>query len=156
MGGGWFPDDWEEQLPPHVGERVLQRVREMLPHVGELILEPGRALAQSSMALAVRVLEVRRERDGTIGDVVVDGSIAELAYHNYTVFPHRLLWHDPAARRWRPVGRGAARILGRLCMEKDILAESLALPDSLAEGDLLVICDAGAYDRSMSYSFGKG
>lgn len=122
----------------------------------ELILEPGRALAQSSMALAVRVLEVRRERDGSIGDVVVDGSIAELAYHNYTIFPHRVLWHDAVAQQWLPMGRGTARMLGRLCMEKDILAESLAMPESLAEGDLLVICDAGAYDRSMSYSFGRG
>ncbi len=101
-----------------------------------LFLEPGRALAQSSMALATRVIEVRRESNGRIGDVVVDGSIAELAYHNYTVFPHRILWRDPLEHRWRSVGRGTARILGRLCMEKDILAEAIDAPETLAAGDL--------------------
>lgn len=156
IGGGWFPDDWRDELSQRFGDRIIQHVTQALPHVRELCMEPGRALAQSSMALAVRVLEVRRESDGCIGDVVVDGSIAELAYHNYTIFPHRFLWHDPVEQRWRPVGRGTSRILGRLCMEKDILAEAVAMPESLAVGDLLVFCDAGAYDRSMSYSFGRG
>jgi diaminopimelate decarboxylase len=41
-------------------------------------------------------------------------------------------------------------------MEKDILAEAVDVPDSLAVGDLFAFCDAGAYDRSMSYSFGQG
>jgi diaminopimelate decarboxylase len=156
LGGGWYPDDWADELSPRFEERVIQQVTRALPHVRELFLEPGRMLAQSSMALAVRVLEVRRGADGRIGDVVVDGSIAELAYHNYTIFPHRILWRDPVEQRWRPVGRGQARILGRLCMEKDILAEAVDVPDSLAVGDLFAFCDAGAYDRSMSYSFGQG
>jgi diaminopimelate decarboxylase len=156
LGGGWYPDDWADELSPRFEERVIQQVKRALPHVRELFLEPGRMLAQSSMALAVRVLEVRRGADGRIGDVVVDGSIAELAYHNYTIFPHRILWRDPVEQRWRPVGRGQARILGRLCMEKDILAEAVDVPDSLAVGDLFAFCDAGAYDRSMSYSFGQG
>lgn len=156
IGGGWFPDDWTQELSPHFEEQIIGRVTRSLPHVRELFLEPGRALAQSSMALAMRVLEVRREANGRIGDVVVDGSIAELAYHNYTIFPHRILWYDSIEQRWRPVGRGTGRILGRLCMEKDILAEALDVPDSLAAGDLLVFCDAGAYDRSMSYTFGQG
>jgi diaminopimelate decarboxylase len=156
LGGGWFPDDWTEELAQHLSARIVGRLASALPGVREVILEPGRALSQSSMALAVRVLEVRRAGDGQIGDVVVDGSIAELAYHNYTIFPHRILWHDAAEQRWRPVGRGPGRILGRLCMEKDILAEAVGMPSSLAAGDLLVICDAGAYDRSMSYSFGTG
>jgi diaminopimelate decarboxylase len=159
IGGGWFPDDWAEELPERFGARIMRRLASALPHVRELILEPGRALAQPSMALAVRVLEVRRRGDGQFNDVVVDGSIAELAYHNYTIFPHRVLWHNPddtGEQLWRPLGRGTGRILGRLCMEKDILAEALAVPESLRAGDLLVICDAGAYDRSMSYSFGQG
>ena len=47
-------------------------------------------------------------------------------------------------------------ILGRLCMEADILAESIALPASLQAGDMIVIGDTGAYDSSMTYDFGKG
>jgi diaminopimelate decarboxylase len=41
-------------------------------------------------------------------------------------------------------------------METDILASDLALPESLREGDRLVIGDAGAYDASMAYNFGRG
>jgi diaminopimelate decarboxylase len=156
VGGGWFPDDWTAELSAHLEDRVIPRVTRALPHVRELFLEPGRALAQSSMALAVRVIEVRREPSGRIGDVVVDGSIAEIAYHNYTVFPHRILWRDSLEQCWRSVGRGTARILGRLCMEKDILAEAIDAPETLAAGDLFVFCDVGAYDRSMYYSFGRG
>jgi diaminopimelate decarboxylase len=156
LGGGWFPNDWTDELIPHFEDRIIRRLQRVLPHVSEVCLEPGRALAQSSMALAVHVLETRHAGDGKIGEVVVDGSIAELAYHNYSVFPHRILWHNRAEQRWCALGRGRGRILGRLCMEKDILAEAIDLPTSLADGDLLVFCDAGAYDRSMSYSFGQG
>jgi diaminopimelate decarboxylase len=156
IGGGWFPNDWTDELISHFEDRIIKRLRRALPHVSEVCLEPGRALAQSSMALAVQVLETRRGGEGGIGDVVVDGSIAELAYHNYTVFPHRILWRNREEQQWRALGRGGGRVLGRLCMEKDILAEAIELPASLAAGDLLVFCDAGAYDRSMSYSFGQG
>jgi diaminopimelate decarboxylase len=41
-------------------------------------------------------------------------------------------------------------------MEHDILASNVELPISSEVGDLLVFCDAGGYDRSMSYEFGRG
>jgi diaminopimelate decarboxylase len=46
--------------------------------------------------------------------------------------------------------------LGRLCMEHDVVARDVELPKTAREGDVLVFCDAGAYDRSMSYVFGCG
>jgi diaminopimelate decarboxylase len=155
VGGGWFPDDWTTELHARLMQSLALRVKSLLPAARELIFEPGRAVAQSSMALAMRVLEVRR-RGAVVREVVVDGSIAEMAYHNYSRFPHRFVWFDQVAGAWRQLGSGRARILGRLCMEKDVLAEAIALPDALVAGDLLVACDAGAYDRSMSYTFGMG
>jgi diaminopimelate decarboxylase len=41
-------------------------------------------------------------------------------------------------------------------MEDDIVARNVELPESAQVGDVLVFCDAGAYDRSMSYVFGRG
>jgi diaminopimelate decarboxylase len=41
-------------------------------------------------------------------------------------------------------------------MEHDIVASNIALPETAQVGDVLVFCDAGAYDRSMSYVFGRG
>lgn len=145
-GGGWFP-----------GDRAVEGIRDcvagMLPNVEEVIAEPGKALSQSSMALAMRVLEIRRFGGG-YSEAVVDGSIAELPMHAFQ--PHRILCFDHASGQWHPLGRGRSMLLGRLCMEHDIVAANVALPDHAREGDVLVFCDAGAYDRSMSYVFGCG
>ena len=103
------------------------------------------------MAMVTSVLDVRRQ-DGTIHEVVVDACIAELPLAS--VYPHRFF--HIAGDRLVPLPRGPVRVLGRICMEDDVLSHGLELPDSLRIGDRLVICDAGAYERSMSYAFGRG
>jgi diaminopimelate decarboxylase len=69
--------------------------------------------------------------------------------------PHRIL-HRDARGTLKPLARGRAQLQGRLCMEHDFVATSVALPEDAAPGDLLIFCDAGAYDKSMSYVFGCG
>ncbi len=152
IGGGWFPED----LGKDSGEQFRKAIRlipEFLPHVREIITEPGKALAQPSMALAMQILEIRAFSGGT-QEVVVDGSIAELPMHFF--YPHRILCQDADGGAWKSLSRGKTRLLGRLCMEHDIVASNVALPDTAQVGDVLVFCDAGAYDRSMSYVFGCG
>jgi diaminopimelate decarboxylase len=41
-------------------------------------------------------------------------------------------------------------------MEHDVVATNVELPEGAQVGDVLIFCDAGAYDRSMSYVFGRG
>ena len=41
-------------------------------------------------------------------------------------------------------------------MEDDILSKGVELPDSVEVGDLVVFGDAGGYERTMSYDFGRG
>ena len=65
-----------------------RRVPAFLSGVRQIISEPGKALAQPSMALAMQILEIRRA-EGKPSEVVVDGSIAELPM--YFVYPHRIL-----------------------------------------------------------------
>jgi diaminopimelate decarboxylase len=110
-------------------------------------------MAQPTMALGMRLLELA-EPSGDVQDAVVDGSIAELPMNFHQ--PHRILHQDARSGVWRALKRGKAKLLGRLCMEHDIVASNVALPEGVAVGDLLVFCDAGAYDRSMSYVFGRG
>jgi diaminopimelate decarboxylase len=158
VGGGWFPDDWHEDA----GERfrlAVERAREYLPNLKEIVSEPGKAMAQPSMALAMRLLEVEEpcgsgDPDDEVTEAVVDGSIAELPMHAFQ--PHRILCLDPATGEWRPLKRGKTRLMGRLCMEHDVVAWNVELPEGVGAGDVLVFCDAGAYDRSMSYVFGRG
>lgn len=155
MGGGWAPDDWQDSAAGRFAQAV-KAVQEKLPNVRRIISEPGKAVAQPSMALAMRILEIGDNGGDEKADVeaVVDGSIAELPM--YFVHPHRILHQSEGGGEWKTVGRGKTHLMGRLCMEHDIVATGVALPEGAKAGDLLVFCDAGAYDKSMSYVFGHG
>jgi len=153
VGGGWFPDDWHADSDDRFTAAV-ERAREFLPHVAQIISEPGKAMAQPSTALAMRLLELEESPEGEIKEAVVDGSVAELPMHFFQ--PHRILHRNSVTGEWRALGRGKTLLLGRLCMEHDIVAWNVELPEDAQAGDLLVFCDTGAYDRSMSYVFGRG
>ncbi|HVG18748.1 MAG TPA: hypothetical protein VNI02_06815, partial [Blastocatellia bacterium] len=152
VGGGWFPDDWHGEAVDQFASAV-NRARNFLPHVEQIISEPGKAIAQPSMALAMRVLEFE-DSQAEIKEAVVDGSIAELPMHFFQ--PHRILYKDARTGQWGALRRGKTQLLGRLCMEHDIVARGVELPEGARVGDVLIFCDAGAYDRSMSYVFGRG
>jgi diaminopimelate decarboxylase len=152
MGGGWFPDDWHAGDEPKFTEAV-EAVRAALPSVRQIVSEPGKAMAQPSMALAMRILEIQEHEDDYV-EAVVDASIAELPM--YFFYPHRMLRRCSTTGEMQPLGRGKTHLMGRLCMEHDIVATNVQLPEGTRAGDLLIFCDAGGYDRSMSYVFGRG
>jgi diaminopimelate decarboxylase len=152
VGGGWFPDDWHVDSDDRFASAV-RRAPDFLRRVRHIISEPGKAIAQPTMALAMRLLEFE-ESDEEIKEAVVDGSIAELPMHFFQ--PHRILWKNPRNDAWQALKRGKTHLLGRLCMEHDIVARYVELPEGARVGDVLIFCDAGAYDRSMSYVFGRG
>jgi diaminopimelate decarboxylase len=152
MGGGWFPDDWHASEDGKFATAV-ETVRAMLPGVRQIVSEPGKAMAQPSMALAMRVLEIQEHEEEYV-EAVVDASIAELPM--YFFYPHRMLRQCGETGELQPIGRGKTHLMGRLCMEHDIVAANVQLPEGTRAGDLLIFCDAGGYDRSMSYVFGRG
>ena len=101
----------------------------------------------------MQILEIRDAANGA-PEVVVDGSIAELPMHFF--YPHRILCQDGENGDWKSLNRGNMQLLGRLCMEHDIVASNVELTGTAQVGYLLVFCDARAYDRSMSHVFGRG
>ncbi len=147
FGGGYHPDDFA-RLP---FREIVRFARKNLPDLADVYVEPGRALTQATMAIVTRVLDVRRHQ-GKLHEVVVDACLADLPLA--AVYPHRIF--RIADDRLVPAARGPVRLLGRICMEDDVLSPGLDLPDDLSIGDRLVVCDAGAYERSMSYAFGRG
>ena len=149
LGGGWQPDDFDAVLLPRLGELVA-RCHAELDALEVVVLEPGRALVQPLAVLETTVLELR-ERDG-VREIVVDASLAEVP--RCVWYPHRLLSRGDDG--WRHWGRGPDRVVGRLCMEDDVLRTGIAVPDDVGAGGRVFIADAGAYDRSMAYSFGRG
>ncbi|HEX8163440.1 MAG TPA: ATP-grasp domain-containing protein [Pyrinomonadaceae bacterium] len=153
VGGGWFPDDWHRDSDDRFAAAVA-RARDFLPFVKQIISEPGKAMAQPSMAVAMRLIELEESASDEIKEAVVDGSIAELPMHFFQ--PHRILRQDKLTGEWQTLRHGKTHLLGRLCMEHDVVASNVELPEGVSPGDVLVFCDAGAYDRSMSYVFGRG
>jgi diaminopimelate decarboxylase len=152
MGGGWYPDDWHADGTAKIAHAV-ETVGAMLPGVRQIASEPGKAMAQPSMALAMRILEIQEHEEDHV-EAVVDASIAELPLHFWQ--PHRMVRRCDETRELQPIGRGKTLLMGRLCMEHDIIATNVQLPEGSKAGDLLIFCDAGGYDRSMSYVFGQG
>ncbi|HZH89201.1 MAG TPA: ATP-grasp domain-containing protein [Pyrinomonadaceae bacterium] len=153
VGGGWFPDDWHKDSGDQFA-LAIERARSFLPFVKQVISEPGKAMAQPSMAVAMRLLEFEESAEEDVTEAVVDGSIAELPMHFFQ--PHRILRQDKQTGEWQTLKHGKTHLLGRLCMEHDVVASNVELPEGARPGDVLVFCDAGAYDRSMSYVFGRG
>jgi len=147
LGGGWHPDDWLDVFVPGLLQR-RDRLRAALPALDTLLMEPGKALSQPLGVVVTRVLDARPSRKA----VILDASLAELSNIDY--HPHRLLAHTDE-RGWHRLPRGEGRLLGRLCMEADVLGRRRQVRH-LAPGDTIVVCDAGAYDASMTYPFGRG
>jgi len=145
-GGGWFPADFAR-----IDLSILaRRIRTVLQSVDEVILEPGKALTQESMFLISRVLDVRRT--STDSNIVVDTSVNDFPVR--ALYPPRVLWAKQGTSHLAPLRPGGDHILGRICMEDDVLTENVQLPLGLEKGDFLLFLDMGAYNRSMAYEFG--
>lgn len=150
FGGGWTPDQLDRDFEA-VASSIIGRAQGALRRLETVVFEPGKALVQPTKVLVTRVLEVRAVLNGG-RDAIVDGSIAELP--DAWSFPRRVFWRSRG--RWFELAAGPDRLLGRICMEQDVLTSGVDLPDSVSSGDLIAFADAGAYGDSMSYRFGRG
>ncbi len=149
LGGGWTPAGLDVVLSTGLLDSFRTRVQRLLPNIQTIILEPGKALCQDSVMLVTRVVEVRRSRS----EIVVDASLSELPLAHEVA---RNVYYVDKERRVSKLHTGRARILGRLCMENDILVRRIEIPEGVSVDDLIIFGSAGAYDKSMSYKFGRG
>lgn len=151
LGGGWRAGELGSL---EMGLRsACGSVRETLGTVRSFQIEPGKHLAEDCGFVVCRVLG-RRGVGADSDDLVVTASCAEVP--DVASFVHRMLWRKASGGPWRLVEGGPSRVLGRLCMEADVLSRGVSLPPGLDQGDLIAICDTGAYDASMAFSFGTG
>lgn len=148
VGGGWRPPDLDvlHDVLFSAAERAIGHLHE----VKTLQIEPGKMLVESAGVLACRA--IGRRGLGPDADLAVTAASSDVP--DTKTFPHRMMWRPSKGGAWHALGHGSGRILGRLCMESDILRTGVSIPTELHEDDILVICDTGAYDTSMSYSFG--
>ena len=150
IGGGWTNESF---VPFAVNalEQLTDEICETFPHADEIIIEPGKAICEQSQFLVSKVLE-KRGKEFTY-EVVSDACLAELPL---AVDFGRSVYHMNKLGEISKLTTGVGRILGRICMEHDILANGILLPEKIEEDDLLIFSHAGAYESSMSYKFGNG
>jgi diaminopimelate decarboxylase len=150
LGGGWAPGDFDSAASGSI-PKLARLAPDILGPQVQVLIEPGKALAQPTMALLTRVVHIRQGLEG-LREVVLDAGIADVPLvHEFT---HRFV----SLREAGPtiLGRGRDTLLGPTCMERDRLAGDLAVPHDLRVGQLLAICDCGAYDASLAAEFGRG
>jgi diaminopimelate decarboxylase len=112
-----------------------------------LVLEPGRSVVSGAGVLLVTVGAVKR-RAGVGTWVIADGGSATVAFPLYYEYHEIFVCRAAAAarsRRYRVVGPG--------CFSADWLCRDKALPP-VVPGDVLAICDAGAYFTVQESNFG--
>lgn len=145
LGGGWHPRDLRH-LPEAVAN-VRASLSDEFDWSVPWIFELGKSVLEPCGTLFTRVIVPQN----SAGDVVVDAGLSDLPEGPY--WPHPAFVLDGGERkRLKP---GGGRILGRTCMERDVLAQGLEL-GRLRVGDIIAFDNAGGYDASMAYPFGRG
>jgi diaminopimelate decarboxylase len=133
------------QLGRALSERVEAYARELAKPL-TLVLEPGRVLVGHAGSLLVSVISVKERGgrryigvDSTVGNLVVP-SVYHMQHRVEVVTPRGAVWPAPTD------------ICGNTTHSRDFLGRNLLLPE-LRPGDLLRICDVGAYGYAMSSHF---
>ena len=107
--------------------------------------EPGRAIVSDAMVLLAAVSSVKET--GGVGWVIVDAGL--------NLMPTIAMHEDHGIREVAPSGapKTLFRIGGPLCYEGDVLAAAKLLGNDIAEGDLILVEDSGAYTISRATNF---
>ncbi len=141
--GGGFGISYEDGSDFAV-EELETLIRHEVPQGMRLVFEPGRYVIGHAGLLLTRVL-YRKQYAKTF--VIVDAGMNDLIRPALYQAHHTIL---PVTRRsTAPV---TCDVVGPVCESGDFFGkdEHLPLPD---QGDLLAICDAGAYGWSMSSTY---
>jgi diaminopimelate decarboxylase/aspartate kinase len=144
VGGGLGVPERPGQSPLDLEEVDAALLGFKAQHPGlELWLEPGRFLVAQAGVLLAKVVQVKRK-----GDVVYVGLetgmnslIRPALYGAYHRIVNLSRLDDPATL--------TAHVVGPICETGDVLGRSRRLAPA-AEGDVLLIANAGAYGRVMS------
>ncbi|RMH94084.1 bifunctional aspartate kinase/diaminopimelate decarboxylase [Lysobacter pythonis] len=145
LGGGlpipYLPDEAEFDLDHW--SRALAEVKAAFPRY-RVAIEPGRFLVAQCGVLLARVTQVV-EKDG-VRRVGLDAGMNALI--RPTLYD---AWHD-VRNLSRPDEDNAAvfDVVGPICESGDVFGHARALPTATAEGDVILIADAGAYGYTMA------
>lgn len=145
LGGGLGLPHFPDQEFPTI-EALVERLRPMLRSDLAYEVEPGNSLVGDSFVLLSRITSVKevRGRRWALADVGTD----QLVKHTVARWEHQIV--DP---RHRPLPtEGDDGLAGPLCFAGDVLLPATDL-GSLAQGDPILVRQAGAYCEAVSSRF---
>ena len=145
--GGGIGIAYRGETPPAIADYV-RVVRETVGSLKtELAFEPGRWLVGNAGILVSRVLFVKpgASRDFVIIDAAMNDLIRPALYDAYhAILPVKEPASDAPVKRFD--------VVGPICESGDRFAEQRPLPP-LQDGDLVAICQAGAYSAVMASGY---
>ena len=150
--GGSFGIPYHPDEPPLNIDEIAERVIEVLKRkkleykIGnpKIILEPGRYLIGDAGILLTQATSIKNEKKKFVG---VDAGI------NTLYFLEGAYRHISLPEKSNEPRDTLTNVVGPLCTNKDVLATSILLPSSIAEGDLLCFHDVGAYGFCKTSQF---
>lgn len=150
--GGGVGIRYRDETPPELHDYARVLLDRMHGRSEKLIVEPGRSLVGNAGWLLTRVeyLKHGEAKDFAIVDAAMNDLMRPALYD---------AWHDilpvcSAESRVEPVEPIEPRqyaVVGPVCETGDFIGYDRSL--ALVEGDLLLICSAGAYGMSMSSNY---
>jgi diaminopimelate decarboxylase len=142
--GGGLGVRYDTEQPPDL-ERFAEMILPTVRATGlQLIMEPGRFIVGNAAALVSEVLY--RKRSGGKDYVVADAGMTELLRPSHYGAYHRII-----AMRESDT-RATVDVVGPVCESGDFLALDREM-DQVSPGDLLVVCDVGAYGYAMASNY---
>ena len=144
--GGGLGINYRDEMPPAAAD-YIKAVRDIFSGKAcELIVEPGRSIVGNAGVLLTRVEYIKNtpHRNFVIVDTAINDILRPSLYD---------AWHDIVPLQEQAPGAAGdiCDIVGPVCETGDFLGKDRTL--SLAAGDVLAICSAGAYGFSMSSTY---
>ena len=146
IGGGYGIGYKEREKAMNV-EKMAKKIIPLLRKIGcRTIIEPGRFIVASAGALITGVTYVK------VGDekrfVIVDAGMNDLIRPSLYKAYHRII----TVKERQGKRRLEMDVVGPICESADFFGKERRLPQ-LEAGDLLAICDAGAYGYVMASNY---
>ena len=144
--GGGLGVTYTDETPPHPSDyanALLEKLKNY-PEL-EIILEPGRAISANAGILVAKVqyLKNNESRNFAITDTGMNDMIRPALYEAYM----NIVEIDRTLTREKTI----YDVVGPVCETSDFLGKQREL--SIAEGDYIAQCSAGAYGASMSSNY---
>ncbi len=142
--GGGLGVRYQDETPPDPAS-YISAIKPLLEETGlSLILEPGRSICANAGVLLTRVeyLKANGDKNFAIVDAAMNDLIRPALYQ---------AWMDIIPAIENNGAKLSYDIVGPVCESGDFLGKDREL--SIASGDLLAVCSAGAYGFGMSSNY---